>query len=152
MINFAIDMKKLVYKSISFLLSLIVLLSTFSFTVESHYCGEELVDVALFSEANGCEEDTDHDDTIPDSSEEISCCGSQDRMHCKDVLTEIEGDPVDYFGFEKPVLQKVFFVATFLATYQYELYELNEETVVFQNSSPPILQRDRIVLFDNFRI
>ena len=47
-------MKQLIHNFFSGLLAIIVLLSTLSFTVDSHYCGERLVDVAVFSEVRGC--------------------------------------------------------------------------------------------------
>tara|TARA_R110002033_G_scaffold155892_1_gene192145 strand:+ start:131 stop:289 length:159 start_codon:yes stop_codon:yes gene_type:complete len=36
------------YKIASFLMALLVLFSTFSFTVDKHFCGNTLVDTAVF--------------------------------------------------------------------------------------------------------
>lgn len=36
------------------LLSLVVLFSSMSFTIDKHYCGETLVDMAIFGEAENC--------------------------------------------------------------------------------------------------
>ena len=36
------------------LMALLVLFSTVSFTVEKHFCGDTLVDVSVFSEAQKC--------------------------------------------------------------------------------------------------
>ena len=46
--------KNVVHKVFSMLLSFLVLLSTFSFKVETHFCGPNLVDVAVFSKAKSC--------------------------------------------------------------------------------------------------
>ena len=46
--------KNVVHKVFSMLLAFLVLLSTFSFKVETHFCGSNLVDVAVFSKAKSC--------------------------------------------------------------------------------------------------
>ena len=146
-------MKQNLHKLISVLLSLVVLFSTLSFTVDQHYCGDELVDVAVFSELEGCgdEDDHAHDQAALEEEKEDSCCTPEDN-HCKDIKTEIEGDPVDYFGFQKSELQKVFFVVPFFASYQQECLEAIDEAFVYKYTSQLKNQKDRVVLFENFRI
>jgi hypothetical protein len=46
--------KNVIHKVFSMLLAFLVLLSTFSFKVETHFCGSNLVDVAVFSKAKSC--------------------------------------------------------------------------------------------------
>jgi len=46
--------KSLLHKFFSMTLALLVLLSTFSFKIESHLCGSKIVDVAVFSEVKSC--------------------------------------------------------------------------------------------------
>jgi hypothetical protein len=46
--------KNVIHKVFSMLLAFLVLLSTFSFKVETHFCGSNLVDVAVFSQAKSC--------------------------------------------------------------------------------------------------
>jgi hypothetical protein len=46
--------KNLLYKVFSMALAFLVLLSTFSFKVETHSCGSNIVDVAVFSKAKSC--------------------------------------------------------------------------------------------------
>nr|WP_311195967.1 hypothetical protein [Antarcticibacterium sp. 1MA-6-2] len=47
-------MKSILYKISSSLLASLVLLSTLSFTVNKHFCGDFLVDQAIFSAAETC--------------------------------------------------------------------------------------------------
>ena len=47
-------MKELFRKISSISMAVVVLLSTLSFTVEAHYCGDTLVDSSLFQEAESC--------------------------------------------------------------------------------------------------
>ncbi len=51
---FCVLMKKAIFKITSFLLAILVLFSTVSLTVEKHFCGNFLVDTALFSVADSC--------------------------------------------------------------------------------------------------
>jgi len=46
--------KNLLYKVFSMALAFLVLLSTFSFKVETHSCGSNIVDVAVFSKVKSC--------------------------------------------------------------------------------------------------
>ena len=46
--------KTVTYKFFSMTLALLVLLSTFSFKMETHFCGSNIVDVAVFSKVKSC--------------------------------------------------------------------------------------------------
>ena len=72
-------MKKLVFKIASISLAFLVLFSTLSFTVEKHYCGDFLVDVAYVGHADGCGMEMD----ARSKTTKKSCC--------KDELHKIEG-------------------------------------------------------------
>ena len=41
-------LKEILYRTMSVLMACVVLLSTMSFTVDLHYCGDTLVDTAIF--------------------------------------------------------------------------------------------------------
>ena len=47
-------MKEFLVKISSFLLAFLVLISTFSFTVDSHYCGDFLIEVSFTGETECC--------------------------------------------------------------------------------------------------
>ena len=46
--------KTVSHKVFSITLALLVLLSTFSFKMETHFCGSKIVDVAVFSKVKSC--------------------------------------------------------------------------------------------------
>ena len=77
-------MKSTLQKIGSTLLALLVLFSTFSFTVEKHYCGDFLVDVSFFGDAQDCAEELGEEDC--DSPQVI-----QKKKCCKDEVEKIEG-------------------------------------------------------------
>lgn len=72
-------MKKASLKIVSAILAILVLFSTFSFTVEKHFCGEFLMDISFTGDIEKCE--MDH------SKEIKSNC-------CKDEVVKVEGQDV----------------------------------------------------------
>lgn len=64
--------KRVLQKSFSLLMAFLVLLSTVSFTVEKHYCGDKLIDVAVFSKAENC--GMDMEPMLMESMEKKQCC------------------------------------------------------------------------------
>lgn len=73
---------KLITKITSVSLALLVLFSTFSFTVDQHYCGEFLVDISFTGDADGCGMNMTKS-TINNccSDEEISFQGQEDLQY-----------------------------------------------------------------------
>lgn len=65
-------MKQFFQNITSFTMAFLVLFSTVSFTVDKHFCGEILVDQAVFSEAKSCGMHGD----MPASSED-DCCDEE---------------------------------------------------------------------------
>ena len=49
-----LDMKRFLHKIGATVLAFVVLFSSFSFTMDTHYCGEFVVDTAYFGKAKGC--------------------------------------------------------------------------------------------------
>lgn len=128
----------------SVLLALIVLISTLSLTVEKHFCGDTLVDVAIFSQSNKCGMKM----ASMDSGKAI-----KSKSCCKDEVNIIEGQDDllvksmdDFEG-----LQKHFIVA-FTHTY-FQLFEdVTEPEVSYQDYKPPKIIQDIQVLHDTFLI
>lgn len=62
------------HKTFSAALSLLVLLSTLSLTIEKHFCGDVLIDVAIFTEIEKCSDDLVQIDEANTSITKMSCC------------------------------------------------------------------------------
>jgi hypothetical protein len=135
-------MKQHLHKLISVLLSLVVLFSTFSFTVESHYCGERLVDIAVFSEVDGCGME------ILSSSGGVQ--GIAKKSCCRNEIDFVKGNSIDQQAFQKNILPHVYFVVALLILYE-DLFAFSIETAHYQYK-PPLIDRDITILFENFRI
>ncbi|MBQ4820803.1 hypothetical protein [Aquimarina sp. MMG016] len=137
-------MNKSFQKISSFILAGLVLLSTVSFTVEKHYCGRILVDIAIFSEAKGCGMETmDHNS---DQNEMIK------KSCCKDEIIVVEGQDDLKISLDKiDVPQQVFLVA-FVSSY-FDFFNLpDKNNVIFKKYSPPDLVVDFHVLHEVFLI
>ncbi len=70
-----------IHKTFSVALSFLVLFSTLSLTIEKHFCGDVLVDVAVFTETEKCADDLSVIDVARVNKK--SCC--------KDEIDVIEG-------------------------------------------------------------
>ncbi|WP_029037798.1 HYC_CC_PP family protein [Salinimicrobium xinjiangense] len=132
-------MKEFFQKSASFAMALLVLFSTVSFTVDKHFCGEILVDQAVFSEAKTCGMHGD----VPTSSED-ECCDEEKIL--------VEGQKELKVSFDDLDLEQQVFLAGF--TYSYlELFigEPQAETPFF-HYKPPLLVYDIQLLDETFLI
>ena len=124
-------MKKFFRNSGATLLALMVLLSTFSFTVDQHFCGKVLVDSAVFSKAHSCGMDMD---SAMAGMDEDSCCNDQ--------KIEVEGQDELKRSFEDLDLQKQLLAASFTYSY-FNLFEiLPGQENPFQDYAPPLLVTD----------
>jgi len=127
----------MLHKIASVLMAFLVLFSTLSFVVEKHFCGGTLVDVAVFSEVEGCGME------MP-SSAKTSCC--------KDKVEIIKGQDELKFSFNDFDVNDSQFVAVFFHTFINLFEGLPEQVIPFKEYSPPNLIYDRQVLHNIFLI
>jgi hypothetical protein len=74
--------KIVLHKAFSVILAFAVLFSTLSFTVEKHFCGDRLVDVAVFTDVKGCgmEMRKIEKEKIPCCKDEVEIIKGQDDL------------------------------------------------------------------------
>lgn len=120
-------------------MALLVLFSTVSFTIDKHFCGEILVDQAVFSEAQTC---SMHGD-MPASSEE-DCCDEEKVL--------IEGQKDLKISFNDLDLQQQVFLASFTYSYWELFEEVPQQSIPFSSYSPPLLVKDFQVFHETFLI
>lgn len=144
-------MKQLIHKIGSVVMAFIVLFSTFSFTISSHYCGDVLVDSSIFSSAEDCGMAMDHDDGC-DTDESEKVCNTSDSMHCLNVEKSVEGNTIEQQALDFSELPKVHFALAFVAAYQSLWIEEIPKNLVANYYSPPWVTEDVTILFENFRI
>ncbi len=138
-------MKKVFYKISSACLALIVLLSTVSFTVDSHYCGDTLVDSSLFGHVETCGMEVQQQSP---SSE----CDISKKDCCSDEQVIVEGQDTLKTSFDKLGKEQQLFVAAFIHTYINLFFESQEDLNSYRDYTPPPLVRDIQVLDQTFLI
>tara|TARA_R110002073_G_scaffold57778_2_gene146575 strand:+ start:18520 stop:18936 length:417 start_codon:yes stop_codon:yes gene_type:complete len=138
-------MKKVFYKISSACLALIVLLSTVSFTVDSHYCGDTLVDSSIFGHVETCGMEVQQQSP---SSE----CDISKKDCCSDEQVIVEGQDTLKTSFDKLDKDQQLFVAAFIHTYINLFFESQEDLNSYRDYTPPPLVRDIQVLDQTFLI
>lgn len=138
-------MKKIFYKISSFLMALLVFVSSLSFTIKSHYCGDILVDTSVFGKVESCGMEVQQK---PSSKED----DITKKKCCDDKQLAIEGQnelqlQVDKISFEQQV-----FIASFVYTY-INLFEGLDNNVSTNGAyEPPLVIRHIYKLNETYLI
>ena len=135
--------KHFLHKIFSVFLALIVLSSTMSFTIEKHFCGDKLIDVALFSELNKCNMDS----SSIDLEEFVK------KMCCKDEVNIVTGqDELLMHDFDdlSMDIQTALFEVTRSINHLVSVELLSKKS--FNDYSPPKLIVNRLIVNQNFLI
>jgi hypothetical protein len=138
-------MKQVFHKISSFLMAIVVLFSTMSFTIDMHYCGDNMVDFSFFHNVETCgmEKELASNCENPEMSKK-SCCSDEQ------IIIKGQDDLKD--NFTKLTSEQQIFVASFVYSYT-SLFEGTEsKEVPFFDYSPPYVKRDVQVLHQTFLI
>ena len=138
-------MKQIFTKILSILMAFVVLLSTMSFTINEHYCGDFLVDSALFSKAESCGMEMENPSPNRDCSVEKSNC-------CKDVFTQFNGQNELNSDLSSLTFNQQVFVASFIDSYLNLFEGFEKDSNPFKEYSPPFIVKDIQVLDEVYLI
>ncbi len=132
-------LKLFLHKTLAALLTLLVLFSTVSFTVEKHYCGTNLVDIAVFSKVKSC------------TTEAIQIF--QKKSCCSDEVDVVKGqDELKVGGFDDLDLKNQQFIIAYTFNYTSWFKSLPKQIIPNKGYSPPNLVADIQVLDQVFII
>lgn len=124
------------HKVFSVALAFLVLFSTLSITVEKHFCGDTLIDVAVFSEAKGCGMEMKSERKIK-------------KPCCKDVVEIVKGqDELNTVTFDDLDFDSQWILVSYVYTYATLFESLPKQIIPHKNYIPPNLDVD-IQLLDN---
>jgi hypothetical protein len=127
-------------KTFSVLLSLIILLSSLNFSLSAHYCGQTIVDVALFGEAEACSMAAE----MNNDSEEPCCSDRQIIIEGEDYLSSK--------SFEKQEVEKID-ILLFEFQFPLELFLEDEKTQsLIVQYTPPEIEKEITILVQSFLI
>jgi hypothetical protein len=134
-------MKPILIKIASSIIAFLVLLSTFSFTVEKHYCGDFLVDVSYLGSADGCGMKMD------------TTLISKTKNCCKNEVHKIEGqDELQQSSDFKFDIKNQQFLTTFFICYKDSFIEDQTNKTNYKDCSSPEIPKDYRVLYQVFLI
>lgn len=125
------------------IMTLLVLFSTVSFTVEKHYCGDVLIDVAVFSEVKKCNMEA----SVTEKSKitKKSCC--------KDEFEVVKGqDQLKHSKFEDLSYDPLIILNSFVYKYNALFESLPKAIIPHKDYSPPDLIEEIFILDQVFLI
>ena len=137
-------MKQFFHKIMSLAMAFVVLCSTMSFTVNMHYCGDTLVETAIFQKAKGCGMEMEKPSTEGCSITKKNCCD--------DEQLAIEGQDelqlqVDKISFEQQV-----FIASFVYTFINLFEGLDNNVSTYEEYIPPLVVRQLYKIDETYLI
>ncbi|MFT5435972.1 MAG: hypothetical protein ACI840_000613 [Ulvibacter sp.] len=127
-------MKQVFRKIMSLVMAFVVLFSTMSFTVDMHFCGDTLVETALFHKAKGCGMEMEKPSTEGCAITKKNCCN--DEQLVVDGQDELQLS-VDKISFEQQV-----FIASFVYTYINLFEGFDNKVSSFERYKPPLVIRE----------
>jgi len=127
-------------------MALLVLFSSFSFTVHKHLCGDEISDVSYIVEAESCTMKMNVCENNDSSRQKI-----EKEPCCKDVSEVVEGNQNEQQALESLELEQIQFVVLFVDSY-INLFEKANTDAFNKEYSPPLIVKDIQVLDEVFLI
>lgn len=138
-------MKEMIHKISAVLMAFVVLISTMSFTMHMHYCGDTLVDTSYFVEAETCGME------MPQPVNTSDDCSAVKKNCCTDKQLTVEGQDELKLNVELQLEQQLF-AAVFFTSYTL-LFEIPEESItVHQDYLPPPLVKKIYQLDEEYLI
>lgn len=137
-------MNKVLHKIVSLLMAFVVLFSTMSFTLDMHYCGDTLVDTAVFQKAKTCGMEIQK---LPANSD----CSVTKKDCCSDEQLAVSGQDELKNSFDKLNIDQQIFVASFVYSY-FNIFEYQEENTTYTYYTPPLVVRNIYKIDESYLI
>lgn len=129
----------------SVILAFLMLISTFSLTIEKHFCEGDLVDISYFGKTEGCTGEGGEHCDLTSVIEESDCC--------KDEVQQIDGQKeLQKSSEERIELKQQQFIIAFVSSYNNLFSVLERQIVPHKNYFSPSLVSDIQVLHEVFII
>lgn len=137
-------MKQVFHKIMSLLMAFVVLFSTMSFTIDMHYCGDKLVETAIFNKAKGCGMEMDNPSTEGCAITKKNCCNDEQLI--------VDGQDELQLSVDKISLEQQVFLASFIYTYinLFEGYDKNVSS--YEEYEPPLVVRQLYKIDETYLI
>ncbi|NER16273.1 HYC_CC_PP family protein [Spongiivirga citrea] len=137
-------MKRIFHKIMSLIMAFVVLFSTMSFTIDMHYCGDTLVDTAIFKKAENC--------GMKMRSASSSDCSIEKKNCCSDEQLLIDGQNELKTSLERLTYEQQQIVVSFVLSY-IDLFEgFDGEINSFREYKPPLIVRQIFKIDETYLI
>ena len=137
-------MKQVFHKIMSFAMAFVVLFSTLSFTINMHYCGDTLVETAMFHKAKGCGMEMQKPST--------ESCAFTKKNCCNDEQLVVDGQDELQLLVDKISFEQHLFIASFVYTY-INLFEGFDENVnSYEEYEPPLVNKQIYKIDESYLI
>ena len=142
--NFDFSMRQVFHKIMSMLVAIVVLFSTMSFTINMHYCGDALVETAMFQKAKGCGMEMQKPST--------EGCAITKKNCCKDEQSVVEGQDELQFSVDAISFEQQVFLASFVYTYSNLFEDFDNNVASYEEYKPPRVVRQIFKLDETYLI
>lgn len=137
-------MKQVINKTLAVFMAFVVLMTTMSFSVEMHFCGDTLVDTSLFNKVDGCGMEMNKSLTEGCSISKKNCC-DEEKMF-------IGGQDELRVSVDKISQQQQTFLASFIYSYIQLLEGYDENIFSFEEYKPPLVIRQLYKIDESYLI
>ncbi len=139
-------MKKIFQKTASFCIAFLVLLSTMSFTVDSHFCGDSLVDSSFFGHVETCGMEMQQQKAFS------STCDISNKNCCSDEQLVVDGQDTYKPSFHDLQQDQQIFIAALVFTSLHLFLEPKADLDSYRDYTPPLIVRDIHIIDQTFLI
>lgn len=137
-------MKQITHKILAFAMAFVVLFSITSFALNMHYCGDALVETALFNKAKGCGMEMQNPSTEGCSITKKNCCDDKQLV--------VEGQDELQLQVNKISFDQQVFLASFVYTYILLFDGIENNVSSFEAYKPPLVIRQIFKLDETYLI
>ncbi|MFI0429190.1 HYC_CC_PP family protein [Mariniflexile sp. HMF6888] len=137
-------MQQVFHKIMSIFMSFVVLFSTMSFTIDMHYCGDTLMDTAIFHKAKTC--------GMEIQKTAASSCSIVKKGCCKEEQIVVKGQDELKIAFEKLSFDQQIFVASFVYSYVNLFEYIEEKAYTISEYPPPLIVKNIYKLDETYLI
>lgn len=140
-------MKTLIFKVQAILMAFLVIFSTLSFSVEKHFCGTMLVDIAIFSNSEACGAQA-----MTCEAEMSAVMDAMGDSCCTNQRMTVEGQDELKVSFNSLDLDQQVFLKSLAYSFVFIYEDLSLKEIPYEHYSPPLLVTDILILDQVFLI
>jgi hypothetical protein len=137
-------MKQVFHKTMAMVMVFVVLCSTLSFTVNKHYCGDTLVETAVFRKVKGC--------GMEMGNPAAKGCAITKKNCCEDKQLVIDGQDELQLSFDTISFEQHLFITLFVHTYSNLFEGLDANIASFKDYKPPLVIRQIFKMDETYLI